>query len=111
MRTLYRFVLALVIIAAATFAIANREMVTVNLWPLPFTLNVPLFVAILGAFGVGLIIGSALMGWTRQRLRVRAYVAERKADRLERSAAEKRAAANEDTPPSLPSSRALSRSA
>ena len=71
MRSLMRIILALFIIILVTFAIANREMVTVNLWPLPFTSSVPLFIAILGAFAVGLLIGSGfaltVFGHTVQR--------------------------------------------
>tara|TARA_R110000787_G_scaffold9192_14_gene32316 strand:- start:177 stop:506 length:330 start_codon:yes stop_codon:yes gene_type:complete len=91
MRSLMRIILALFIIILVTFAIANREMVTVNLWPLPFTSSVPLFIAILGAFAVGLLIGSGLTAWSRQRLKMQARSSERRAERAERTAAEQKA--------------------
>ena len=93
MQNLIRIILALAIVILITFAIANREMVTVNLWPLPFTSNVPLFAAILGAFAVGLLIGSGLTAWSRQRLKIQARSSERRAERAERIATEQKAAA------------------
>jgi len=92
MRSLMRITLAIAIVVLITFAIANREMVTVNLWPLPFTSSVPLFAAILGAFAVGLLIGSGLTAWSRQRLKIQARSSERRAERAERTAAEQKAA-------------------
>ena len=79
MRSLMRIILALFIIILVTFAIANREMVTVNLWPLPFTSS------------VGLLIGSGLTAWSRQRLKMQARSSERRAERAERTAAEQKA--------------------
>jgi len=93
MRILIRIILTLFIVILVTFAIANREMVTVNLWPLPFTSSVPLFAAILGAFAVGLLIGCGLTAWSRQRLKIRARSSERRAERAERTAAEHKASA------------------
>lgn len=93
MRNLMRIILAVFIVILVTFAIANREMVTVNLWPLPFTSSVPLFAAILGSFAVGLLIGSGLTAWSRQRLKIQARSSERRAERAERAAAEQKASA------------------
>lgn len=96
MRSVIRIFLAIVIVLLVTFAIANRQVVIVNLWPLPFTLSVPLFIAILGAFAVGLLVGVALIAISRQRQRMKAHSAERRAERAERLAAERE---RESTPP------------
>jgi uncharacterized integral membrane protein len=85
MRTLMRIVLAVFIILFVTFAVANRSAVTLNLWPLPFTMSVPLFAAILGAFAVGLLIGTGFAVFSRQRLRMRVRSTERRAERAERA--------------------------
>ncbi len=85
MRTLIRIVLASFIILFVTFAVANRETVTLNLWPLPFTASVPLFAGILGAFAVGLLIGTGFAVFSRQRLRMRVRSSERRAERAVRA--------------------------
>lgn len=85
MRTLMRIVLAVFIILFVTFAVANRSAVTLNLWPLPFTMSVPLFAAILGAFAAGLLIGTGFAVFSRQRLRMRVRSTERRAERAERA--------------------------
>jgi uncharacterized integral membrane protein len=82
----------LVIVAAATFAVANRSWVTVNLWPFD-PLPVPLGATVLGAFGLGLIAGAALMSLSRLRARWRARRSERRAAALEKAAARKDAEA------------------
>jgi len=76
----------LVIVAAATFAVANRGWVTVNPWPFD-PLPVPLGATVLGAFGLGLIAGAALMSLSRLRARWRARRSERRAAALEKAAA------------------------
>jgi putative membrane protein len=96
MRSLIRIVLwlsaVLCVIALATFAIANRTIVTVDLWPLPFTATVPLFSCILGAFAIGLLFGTSFTTLSRQRLKIRARSSERRAERAERASAEQKAA-------------------
>ena len=48
--------------AIAAFAVTNREAVSLELWPLPFVVTVPVFLVILAAMAVGLAIG-ALATW------------------------------------------------
>ena len=75
----------LVIVAAATFAVANRDWVTVNFWPFD-PINVPLGATVLVALGLGLIAGAALMSLSRMRARWRARRSERRAAALEKAA-------------------------
>lgn len=104
MRRLMRIVLWLLavvcVIALATFAVANREIVTLNLWPLPFNAAVPLFSCILGAFAIGLLFGSSFTALSRQRLKFQARSSERRADRAERASAEQKTAIS-DRPAAL----------
>ena len=44
------------------FAVANRQPLTLELWPLPWSLEAPAFLAVLGALGAGLVIGAAAAG-------------------------------------------------
>ncbi|MEO5375161.1 MAG: lipopolysaccharide assembly protein LapA domain-containing protein [Alphaproteobacteria bacterium] len=64
-------------IVATIFAVANRGMVALDLWPLPFMVDVPVFLAVLAALLVGLLTG-ALMSWVSAG-RLRARLRERNA--------------------------------
>lgn len=73
--------LAIVIVA---LAIANRENVAVELWPLPFTVELPLFVLPLGGLMVGFFLGGAYAGITTARWWRRARRSAARVDTLER---------------------------
>lgn len=56
------WLLALPLLAAiAAFAVTNRGVVPLELWPLPFVITVPAFLVILVAVGVGMVIGAVAM--------------------------------------------------
>lgn len=55
---IYLIFLPLAVIAA-TFAVANRTVISVALDPLPYTLNLPLYALVLGIGFVGFIVGAA----------------------------------------------------
>lgn len=93
MRLIAKILLGIVILLAAVFAVANRNTVTVSFSPLPFELSLPLYAAVLGAFAVGLVVGTALAVIGRERMRLRARAGEQRA-----RAAEARLA-REDAPP------------
>ena len=76
--------LALVIVV---FAIANRDMVTFDLWPFELSVNAPLFVAILGSLFTGLLIGGLTAWLSSGKARWRARAAGRRAAELEREIA------------------------
>src|SRR5579862_6143323 len=63
----------LVLFAAAvlaSFAASNREAVALALWPLPFALELPLYLALLVAMLIGFVAG-ALSAWIGGRRRRR----------------------------------------
>jgi len=62
--------IALVAAVLALFAASNRGDVALGVWPLPFALDLPLYVAILGALLIGFIAG-ALAAWVAGRRRRR----------------------------------------
>ncbi len=62
MRVLYWIVLGLVALALALFAASNRTPVALGFWPLGLALELPLYLAILLTFFVGLVCG-ALAAW------------------------------------------------
>jgi lipopolysaccharide assembly protein A len=70
MKLLFWFVVALVAAVLALFAASNRESVALGLWPLPFVLDLPLYLAILGGLLIGFVAGAlaaSLAGWKRRR--------------------------------------------
>lgn len=58
------------------FAVVNRELTTINLWPLPFVIDLPLFSVIFGGALVGIVWGGiaawSAAGSTRAKARERA---------------------------------------
>ncbi|MBV9014695.1 MAG: LapA family protein [Alphaproteobacteria bacterium] len=70
MRLLFWFFVLLVAAVLSLFAISNREPVTLTFWPVPFLLEVPLYVAVLVALAIGFLLGefaSWLAGRHRRR--------------------------------------------
>ena len=66
-------------LVAVLFAISNRDLVTLSLWPLPFTLDAPVYLATLVALLVGFMAGG-FVTWNAQRRHRRR--ARRSADRV-----------------------------
>ncbi|AIB10658.1 hypothetical protein ABAZ39_01215 [Azospirillum argentinense] len=66
-------------LAAVLFAISNRGLVTLSLWPLPFTLEVPVYLATLVALVIGFLAGG-VVAWNAQRRHRRR--ARRSSDRV-----------------------------
>ena len=84
-RILTRLFLAIVIGILAIFAVANRSSTKIDLSPLPFAPELPLFVVILGAIAIGLIIGAGLSSYSRQKLKWQARTHRKRAEALEKS--------------------------
>ena len=72
-----------VAIVVVAFAVANRQSATISLWPLPWELAVPVFLAVLGALAVGALIGGAVVWFSVVKWRMRAKSDERRIRTLE----------------------------
>ncbi|NKD76913.1 DUF1049 domain-containing protein [Haematospirillum sp. H1815] len=68
-------------IAVVLFAAANHESVQVGLWPLPWIIELPLYLLALAPLVVGLLIGLAL-GWIAAAPARKAARAERRRSRF-----------------------------
>ncbi len=59
MKFLWWIALALVAVLLILFAVSNRETVSVELWPLPALMQLPLYLLVLGTLVVGFFLGEA----------------------------------------------------
>lgn len=66
------------------FAVANRHEIRLELWPLPFALDLPAYLAVFGAALIGLAVGAAATWLAGSRGRGRARTERRRAAALER---------------------------
>lgn len=93
-------------IVVIIFSASNLELVTVNLWPMPHELTVPMFTMILTVFIVGFLMGGIVAwlsaGKSRQaarQQRFRADKAERELRSLSNKLDNRNRDAQEDTTP------------
>jgi len=57
MKFVFWIFVLIVAFVLALFAVSNRETVALGLWPVPFLVEIPLYVAVLAALAVGFLIG------------------------------------------------------
>ena len=70
MKLVFWIVVGVVAAVLALFVMSNRAAVALGLWPLPFELDLPLYLAILAALLIGFISGvltAWIAGWHRRR--------------------------------------------
>ena len=60
MRILYRAGFLVIAIFLILFAVSNRETVSVGLWPLPFLVDVPLYLLCFLSLVIGALVGLAI---------------------------------------------------
>jgi lipopolysaccharide assembly protein A len=61
-RFVYWSVTAVVALLVVVFAVSNRAMVTLTLFPLPAALDAPLYLVVIAAVALG-FLGGALVAW------------------------------------------------
>lgn len=82
---LIAWILALpLVVLAMVFAVANRHSVRLDLWPLPWGIDMPAYLAVLGALVLGIAVGMAVMWLSGHRARAVARTNRRRAESLER---------------------------
>ncbi len=75
------------IVVAAIFAIANREPITLDLWPFEASPRLPLFVILLACLVFGLVVGGLATWLSAAPTRRRARQARQRVAELEREVA------------------------
>ena len=74
-------------VVVAVFAVANRQEIRFDLWPLPFGLEVAAYLAVLVPLAVGLLSGALLVWLSTAPGRLRGRRDRRRAESLERQLA------------------------
>ena len=81
---LFWIVVIPLLFVSALFAIENRELVEISLWPFTGTASMPLFLALIGALYLGFLLGGLIAWWSGRAARARARRETRRADALQR---------------------------
>lgn len=82
---LLRWIIGLpVTIVLVVFAVANRQIVPVDLYPLPVMAELPVYLVVLGALLTGFVLGLFAAWIAGHRHRSQARAESRRASRLER---------------------------
>ena len=84
MKLFYRLLFIPVAAIFVIFAVANRHALTLNLWPLPLEIDLPVYIAVLGALAAGMAIGGSAQWLSDGKWRRRARAGRREATALER---------------------------
>jgi uncharacterized integral membrane protein len=82
-KPLFWIVAVPLLFCGAVFAISNRAPVAVDLWPFAERIEVPLFIALVGALYVGFGIGAVVAWWAGRHVRRNGREAIRRAGQLE----------------------------
>ena len=78
---------AVTLVAAALlvpFALSNRELVSLGFWPLPFLVDLPLYLLVLSLLLAGFVIGAAATWIAGRRIRRELRLRRRRVEALER---------------------------
>lgn len=71
-------------LAIVIFAVANRHDVRLEFWPLPWAVDLPVYLVVLGVLAKGLVLGIVAAWLSGHRTRRRAREQKRRAESLER---------------------------
>jgi lipopolysaccharide assembly protein A len=70
MRAVFRAATIIAAVVLGCFAVANRQAASLALWPLPYVVELPLYLLVFGVLLVGFIVG-VLAAWLGARQRRR----------------------------------------
>jgi lipopolysaccharide assembly protein A len=86
-RIVYRALVLIGALVLILLAVSNREMVSLTLWPLPFLVDLPLYLVFFVSLLVGLLIGASAAWIAGGRLRRELRRRRRRIEALERELA------------------------
>jgi uncharacterized integral membrane protein len=93
-------------VMAAVFAVANRHDVRLELWPFPWSMDLPVYLAVLVPLLLGLVLGAVLVGLSNLKTRARVSTERRRAESLQRQLDAARKEAATQPVPAAPSEHA-----
>lgn len=96
-----------VALAVISFSVNNRGSVTIDVWPAPFSVEVPVFAVVLVSILGGMIAGAIIAWFSGGRTRSKARMNARRAKSAEREATALREQASEAETAEAPSQLAL----
>jgi len=94
-RFIYWFITALVALVVVVFAVSNRAVVTLALFPLPAELQAPLYLVVIVAMILGFFVGACVAWLGAGKHRREARHLRRRIDRLQHDVAKTLPAATE----------------
>ena len=71
-------------VIATAFSVANRDAVRLDLWPLPYSVDIPIYVTVMGSVVLGVLVGWAASLGASSRIRSRLRESNAKVQDLER---------------------------
>ena len=72
------------VIISMAFAASNDSEVTLHLWPFETGLGMPVWLAVLGAFGAGIAIGGFIVWLSTIAIRAKVWHTQKKLRKMER---------------------------
>ena len=99
-RFLWLVIIVVTVIISMAFAASNDSEVTLYLWPFDTGLSLPVWLAVLGALGIGIVTGGLIVWLSTIAIRTRNWHTQTKLKKMEKrmSEAEARLAYAENQP-------------
>jgi uncharacterized integral membrane protein len=82
-RSFKAFLVALVTVIFLAFAVSNREVVNLSLFPFPYAADLPVFLLTIASFAFGVIIGGITISFKHAKTRREAKAEHKRIDALE----------------------------
>ena|SRR5690242_17327681 len=103
MKFLSWIIVLVLLLVTGYFAVANREVVQIDLWPVFTKVAMPLYLGLICALALGFCLGAVVAWWSGRSARARARREARRADALlrERDALQMQLDAARPKPPVL----------
>ena len=83
-RFLWLVITLVTVIISMVFAASNDSQVTLHLWPFKTGLNLPVWLAVLGAFGAGVVTGGLIVWLSTIAIRTKNWHTQKKLKKMEK---------------------------
>ena len=83
-RFLWLVIIVVTVIISMAFAASNDSEVTLHLWPFEIGLSLPVWLAVLGALGAGIVTGGLIVWLSTIAIRTRNWHMQKKLKKMEK---------------------------